>query len=76
MTKANNIDKEIGAKIELNRKLKSKSRKWLSDKINRSSQQVQKYESGQDRVAASCLFEISKELETDINNFFPNQNEK
>lgn len=73
MSKANKIDKEIGAKIELHRKLRSKTRNWLGEKIDRSYQQVQNYETGKHRVAASCLHLISKVLNYPISNFFPDK---
>lgn len=76
MTKANKIDQQIGAKIELHRKLRSKTRNWLGEKIKRSYQQVQNYETGNHRVAASCLYLIASVLKYPINNFFPDKNEK
>ncbi len=76
MTKATKLDKEIGKKIELHRKLKSKTRHWLGEKIARSYQQVQNYETGKHRVAASCLYAIANALKYPINNFFPDKNEK
>jgi transcriptional regulator with XRE-family HTH domain len=71
MSKANKIDQEIGEKIELERKIKRKTRKWLAQRINRSYQQVQNYESGKHRVAASCLFLIASVLKVSIEKFFP-----
>lgn len=76
MTKATKLDKEIGEKIELHRKLKRKTRHWLGDQIKRSYQQIQNYEIGKHRVAASCLYAISKALKTPIINFFPDKNDK
>ncbi len=71
MSKATKIDKEIGEKIEINRKLKSKSQHWLAEKISMSYQQIQNYERGKHRVAASRLFSIAKVLKTPIDKFFP-----
>lgn len=76
MTKATKIDKEIGAKIELHRLIKHKSRHWLGDKIKKSYQQIQNYEIGKHRVAASCLYHIAKALKTPIDKFFPDKGEK
>ena len=73
MTKATRLDQEIGEKIELYRKINRKSRYWLADKLNLSYQQVQNYEIGRHRVAASCLYTIAKFLKTPINNFFPDK---
>lgn len=76
MTKATKIDKEIGKKIEIYRKLKNKTQNWLAEKIEMSYQQVQNYENGRHRVAASRLWKIAQVLKTPINNFFPSKNEK
>lgn len=76
MTKATKIDKEIGAKIELHRNIKRKSRHWLADKIKLSYQQIQNYEIGKHRVAASCLLKIAQSLKTPINQFFPDKNDR
>tara|TARA_R110000787_G_scaffold285936_1_gene402772 strand:+ start:1514 stop:1741 length:228 start_codon:yes stop_codon:yes gene_type:complete len=70
------IDKKIGEKIAINRKLKNKSRGWLAEKVSRSYQQVQNYESGKHRVAASCLLIMARALKTPIINFFPKDDEK
>jgi len=71
MSKATKTDKEIGAKIELHRKLRSKTRAELGEKIKKSYQTVQNYEEGRYRVAASCLYAISKALKYPIDRFFP-----
>jgi transcriptional regulator with XRE-family HTH domain len=71
MRKTNNIDKEIGEKIELHRLTKRKSRHLLGKEINKSYQQIQNYEYGKNRVAASVLFAISKVLKVKIEDFFP-----
>jgi transcriptional regulator with XRE-family HTH domain len=78
MTKATEItettvDKEIGAKIELHRKLRSKTRHWLGEEIGRSYQQVQNYETGHNRVSASMLVLIATRLNYPITNFFPDK---
>lgn len=71
MTKATKIDKEIGEKIELHRKLRRKTRIELGEKIKKSYQTIQNYEEGRYRVAASCLYAIAKALKTPIDKFFP-----
>lgn len=71
--KATKIDKEIGAKIEIHRNNRRKTRHWLGDKIGRSYQQIQNYEDGKHRIAASMLFRIAKVLRYPINNFFPDK---
>ena len=75
MAKATKLDQEIGEKIEIYRKIRRKSRHWLAEKLNLSYQQIQNYETGKHRVAASCLYVIANVLKTPINNFFPDKNE-
>jgi len=71
MAKANKLDKEIGEKIRVNRVLKKRTRHYIGAKIKKSYQQVQNYETGKHRVAASCLYSIAGVLKTPIDKFFP-----
>jgi len=71
MTKATKIDQEIGEKIRVNRVIKKRSQPWLGEKIKKSRQQIQNYESGKHRVAASCLYDIARILKVKIEDFFP-----
>ena len=47
-----------------------KSQKALGDMIGLTFQQIQKYESGKNRVSASILFKIAKALKTPVAAFF------
>jgi len=76
MTKATEIDKQIGEKIAIYRKIRKKNQHWLADKIKMSYQQVQNYESGKHRVAASMLLCIAIVLKVAIENFFPDEQDK
>jgi transcriptional regulator with XRE-family HTH domain len=76
MTKANKLDQEIGEKIRINRIIQKKTRTWLCKKLGKSYQQVQNYESGKHRIAASMLYAISNLLGVKIENFFPEKNIK
>ena len=71
MRKATSLDKEIGEKIELHRLTKRQSRNFLGKEIGKSYQQVQNYEYGKNKVAASVLFKIAKILKVKIEDFFP-----
>lgn len=73
MAKATKLDQEIGEKIELYRKIRRKTRHWLAEKLNLSYQQIQNYETGKHRVAASCLYTIASLLKTPIDKFFSDQ---
>lgn len=63
-------DKLIGKNIRLHRLIKEMSRAALAGAIGISEQQVQKYESGVDRVSASRLFQISRVLGVPVGAFF------
>jgi transcriptional regulator with XRE-family HTH domain len=76
MTKATELDQQIGEKIRINRIYKKKTRTWLCKKLKKSYQQVQNYESGKHRIAASMLHAISDLLGVKIENFFPEKNIK
>jgi transcriptional regulator with XRE-family HTH domain len=74
--KAGLLDKKIGEQIKFYRLIKSKKdRNWLGEKISKSYQQVQNYEDGKQRVAASCLYLIAKALKTPIEKFFPSKDD-
>jgi transcriptional regulator with XRE-family HTH domain len=65
-----NIDKHIGNRIKLQRKLLGLSREKLGNHIGLSSQQIQKYEAGISAVKPSTLFKIAEILSLDPNYFF------
>jgi transcriptional regulator with XRE-family HTH domain len=69
---AHPIDVLVGRKIREFRVRLDKSQKTLGDEIGLTFQQIQKYESGKNRVSASILFEIAKALKTPIAQFFNN----
>lgn len=64
------LDKHIGIKMRLRRCLLGISQQKLSQQIDVSFQQIQKYEKGQNRISASRLFDISKALDIDITYFY------
>lgn len=68
--KTHPIDVLVGKKIREFRVRHDKSQKALGDEIGLTFQQIQKYESGKNRVSASILFEISKVLKTPVGHFF------
>ncbi len=69
---AHPIDVLVGMRIREFRVKHDKSQKSLGDDIGLTFQQIQKYESGKNRVSASILFEIAKALRTPIAQFFNN----
>ncbi len=64
------IDAIVGKHIKEYRMKKNESQKSLAAKLNMTFQQIQKYESGKNRVSASVLYEIAKVLNTPITYFF------
>jgi transcriptional regulator with XRE-family HTH domain len=63
-------DKLIGKNIRLQRLIKEMSRAAVASAIGVSEQQLQKYESGANRVSAGRLFHISRVLEVPVSAFF------
>ena len=65
-----NIDKNIDYKLKLKRVDSGMSQEALGENVGLSSQQIQKYEKGANRISASRLFELTRILEVDISYFF------
>jgi transcriptional regulator with XRE-family HTH domain len=68
------LDKYIGGVIKEIRLSKNITQEALGQMVGVTFQQIQKYESGRNRISASSLFKISFALETDMNIFFPKSN--
>lgn len=64
------IDIHVGKRIKLRRTLLHISQEQLAGDIGVTFQQVQKYESGHNRVSASRLFDIARVLNGPIEYFF------
>ena len=64
------VDGEIGQRIRLRRAMLGLSQKRLGDAIGLTPQQVQKYEKGTNRIAASTLFIVAEALNVPISFFF------
>lgn len=67
---ASQIDKAVGQHIRALRQRKGLSQQDLGDAIGCQFQQVQKYETGANRVAASNLWRIAEKLEVSIGDLF------
>ena len=63
-------DDHAGAGIRLRRTLLGMTQEQLAAKLAISYQQIQKYETGTNRVSAGRLFEIAKVLDTDVDYYF------
>ena len=66
----NTIDKAVGGRIRTYRKALGLSQTELADSIGVRFQQVQKYESGANRVAASRLWQIAETLNVSVVSLF------
>ena len=69
-------NKEIGARIRAARKEKGLTQMQLAEKVGVSFQQIQKYETGKDRIFVERLQQIAQALKVPISYFFKDFNEK
>lgn len=67
---ASDIDRRVGERIRRRRILLGFTQDQLGDALNISYQQVQKYETGANRVSAGRLHQIAQTLETNVGWFF------
>ncbi len=67
---ASAIDRYIGARIREQRLALNMSQEQLGRKLGVSFQQIQKYESGRNRVSAARLFVICKALNVSLSSMF------
>ncbi len=64
------VDIHVGSRIRMRRILLGKSQEAVATQLGVSFQQLQKYESGANRVSASRLFDMAHILLTPISYFF------
>lgn len=64
------LDRRLGARVRARRLAIGMSQERLAEMIGLTFQQVQKYEKGVNRIAASRLFDISVALDLPIAAFF------
>ena len=72
---AKRVDAHVGGRIRERRTGLGLTQEHLANALNLSYQQVQKYETGANRVSAGRLYEISKILQSDVNLFFDDLDE-
>src|SRR3954470_7710770 len=70
METPNPIDVRVGARLRLRRNMLGLSQEKLGEAIGLTFQQVQKYERGANRIAASRLHELSRVLDVPMAFFF------
>jgi transcriptional regulator with XRE-family HTH domain len=66
----NPIDKHVGRRVRMRRKMLAMSQEKLGAALGLSFQQVQKYERGENRIGASRLQQISHVLQVPLACFF------
>ena len=66
----NGVDKKIGTRLRCRRIEIGLSQERLADLLGVSFQQVQKYEKGANRIAASRLFQICDATKTPLSYFY------
>ncbi len=68
------IDKLVGARIRQARWLKGMTQAQLGEAAGCKFQQIQKYETGANRVSASRLWEVARALDRPLSYFFESEN--
>ena len=66
----NFIDKHVGSRVRMRRKMLAMSQTQLADALGLTFQQVQKYEKGTNRMGASRLQQMSDILQVPVEFFF------
>ena len=64
------VDQTVGRRVREARTAIGLTQSDLAERTGRSSQQIQKYESGQNRISAGLLFDLSGVLKQPISWFF------
>lgn len=66
----NPIDRHVGSRVRLRRKILDMSQERLGESLGVTFQQVQKYERGVNRIGASRLYALSQVLNVPVGYFF------
>lgn len=69
-SRSRRIDRHVGEKIRLRRTELGLTQEQLAEALGVSYQQIQKYETGANRISAGRIFEIARKLAVDIAWFF------
>lgn len=65
-----NVDVHVGKRLRHRRWMIGMNQQQLADKVGLKFQQIQKYETGLNRIAASRLWDIAQALEVPVSFFF------
>ena len=64
------VDAHVGKRVRHRRWMMGMTQQQLGDLVGIKFQQIQKYETGMNRISASRLWDIAKALDVPINYFF------
>ncbi len=64
------VDQHVGERIRQRRTLLGFTQEQLAEALQISYQQIQKYETGANRVSAGRLYQIARRLDVDVSHFF------
>jgi transcriptional regulator with XRE-family HTH domain len=64
------VDVHVGKRIRHRRWMNGTTQQQLAEKVGIKFQQIQKYETGMNRVSASRLWDIAHALDVDVSFFF------
>lgn len=70
------VDVHVGKRIRHRRWMVGMTQQQLAEKVGIKFQQIQKYETGMNRVSASRLWDISESLEVPVSFFFDGMEEE
>ena len=73
---AHPVDVHVGRRIRYRRWMLAKTQQDLADAVGIRFQQIQKYETGANRVSASRLYDIAKAMDTSVCFFFDDMSEE
>ncbi len=68
------VDAHVGKRVRHRRWMMGMTQQQLGDLVGIKFQQIQKYETGMNRISASRLWDIAKALDVPINYFFEGLN--
>ena len=68
--KAGEVDTVVGTRLRLRRRMLDMSQQELADALHIAQQQLQKYETGQNRISASRLYEAARILNAPVAWFY------
>ncbi|MEM9581049.1 MAG: helix-turn-helix transcriptional regulator [Pseudomonadota bacterium] len=73
---AHPVDAHVGKRIRHRRWLVGETQQQLAEKVGIKFQQIQKYETGANRVSASRLWDIAEALDVEVSFFFEGMDEE